>query len=98
MSHCAGWEWDATEGEVGGDIMGERWTTLDGLPEPGTLKNILVIRPALLVDGDAKGVYRVAEDDIGGWTVRREDVAHFVVEGALGDWEKWQNKCVSIAY
>jgi len=106
VSHCAGWPWDAEDAHVGEDILGSGWQ--DGLPEPGSVKDVVVIRPALLVDGDCKAdkmkdgkrkePYRVKEGDIGGWTVSRKDVAHFVVEGVLGDWQKWAGKCVSIAY
>jgi len=108
VAHCAGWPWDAEE--VGEDILGSGWQ--DGLPEAGSVKSIVVIRPALLVEGDckadklkdekkkgkAKEPYRVKEGDIGGWTVSRKDVAHFIVEGVLGDWKKWEGKCISIAY
>jgi len=108
VSHCAGWPWDAEDAPVGEDILGSGWQ--DALPDPGSVKDIVVIRPALLVDGECKAdkaqggkgkekePYRVREGDIGGWTVSRKDVAHFVVEGALGDWQKWAGKCVSIAY
>jgi hypothetical protein len=103
VAHCAGWPWDAENGEVGEDILGSGWQ--DGLPKEGSMKNVVVIRAALLLDGECKGdnvkltqPYRVKEGDIGGWTVRRKDVAHFVVEGVLGDWDKWGGKCVSIAY
>ena len=88
------------------DILGSGWT--DKLPAPGSVKEIVVIRPALLVDGDCqadkskvktgKEPYRVKEGDIGGWTVSRKDVAHFVVEGVLENWGQWKGKCVSIAY
>ena len=99
VAYCAGWGWDTeVEGEVGDDIMGEGWIGSDGLPKPGTFKNIVVVRPALLTDGDAKGAYRVEEGDIRGWTVSRKDVAHFVVEGVLANWGQWCNKCVGIAY
>jgi len=106
VAHCAGWPWDAEDGEVGEDILGSGWE--EGLPEAESLKSIVVIRPALLVDGDCKAdkvkaeegkePYRVKEGEIGGWTVGRKDVAHFVVEGVLGDWGKWEGKCISIAY
>ena len=106
VAHCAGWSWDADDGEVGEDILSSGWEA--GLPEAGSLRNIVVIRPALLVDGDCKAdkmkdgegkePYRVKEGEIGGWTVGRKDVAHFVVEGVLGDWGRWEGKCISIAY
>lgn len=105
VAHCAGWPWDV---EVGEDILPSGWQ--DGLPEAGSVKSVLVIRPALFVDGECKAdklkdgkgkgkePYRVKEGAIGGYTVGRKDVAHFLVEGALGDWEKWGGKCVDIAY
>ena len=104
VAHCAGWPWDAEDAEVDEGILGSGWQ--DGLPEAGSVKSIVVIRPALLVDGDCKcdnpksgkEPYRVKEGDIGGWTVSRKDVAHFIVEGALGDWGKWEGKGISIAY
>lgn len=103
-AHCAGWEWE--DGEVGEDILAKGWQDTPGLPTQGSLKNIVVIRPALLLDGIAKSdntegkrvAYRVQEGDFSGWTVNRRDVAHFVVEGALANWNNWQGKCVSIAY
>jgi hypothetical protein len=52
VSHCAGWPWDAEDGPVGEDILGSGWQ--DGLPEPGSVKDVVVIRPALLVDGECK--------------------------------------------
>lgn len=105
VSHCAGWEWDVKgEGEPGEDIMGPNWRELEGLPAPGTLKNIVVIRPAFLTDNEphaenpCKKPYRVSEDDIGGWIIGRKDVAHFLVEGILGHWDTYRGKCMSIAY
>lgn len=107
VAHCAGWDWDVRDADAGPDIMGEHWE--EGLPK-GTL-DILVVRPALLVDGDCKAdkvdkagkvkgkdAYITKEGDIGGYTVSRKDVAHFLVEGALSDWDAWKGKCVTIAY
>ncbi|KAF7976767.1 hypothetical protein HWV62_5768 [Athelia sp. TMB] len=106
-AHCAGWPWDANDGDVGADIMGEQWEETEGLPK-GTLPDILVVRPALLTDGEcqadavaAKGKgtsYRVREGNFKSWTVSRKDVAHFLVEGALSEWDTWKGKCVSIGY
>jgi hypothetical protein len=108
VAHCAEGTWDAEDNEVDESLLGDGWK--EGLPEPGSVKDILVIRPALLVDGECKAdklkdgkgkgkePYRVKEWDIGGWTVSRKDVAHFIVEDALQNWEKWSGKWVSIAY
>jgi len=112
-AHCAGWEWDdAVEGAVSQDILASGWQDVEGLPAPGSLKSIVVLRPALLVDGECKAdkiaaaegnkkgkePYRVKAEDITGWTISRKDVAHFAVEGVLADWDKWQGKRISIAY
>jgi len=109
-AHCAGWEWDdGVEGAVSGDVLASGWQDAEGLPAPGSLKSIVVLRPALFVDGECKAdkiaaakskkePYRVTVDDITGWTITRKDVAHFVVEGVLADWEKWQGKRISMAY
>jgi len=40
----------------------------------------------------------VKEGDIGGYVVSRKDVAHFLVEGVLAEWKKWEGKCLSVAY
>ncbi|KAH7919521.1 hypothetical protein BV22DRAFT_1040798 [Leucogyrophana mollusca] len=102
VSHCADWPWDQRDCE-GPEIMGENWTAR--VPARGQLKNILVVRPALLTDGECRGDtkgsngYRVKEGDVeGAWKISRKDVGHFLVENALKNWEQWGGKCVSIAY
>ncbi|KAJ7497616.1 hypothetical protein FB451DRAFT_1348448 [Mycena latifolia] len=108
LAHCAGWDWDSeSDGEPTADIMGEGWMDRKGLPAPGTLKHALIIRPALLTDGEcvadkvqAKGkgkLYRVSEQDLGLYTISRKDVAHFVVD-ALSRWDEFDNKRVNVGY
>ncbi|KZP08737.1 hypothetical protein FIBSPDRAFT_839990 [Athelia psychrophila] len=111
MAYCAGWPWDEEHADVGVDIMGEGWDGMEGLPK-GTLADIVVVRPAMLVDGackvDAqagagktgkgKEEYEMEDGDIGGYIVGRKDVAHFLVEDVLAEWGRWKGKCVSIAY
>ena len=110
ISHCAGWAFDHEE--PGDKIMGHDWVNREGLPAAGSLKRALVIRPALLTDGECfaesgdalstggqrKEPYRVSEADIRGWTISRKDVAHFVVDAVLHRWDQFENKCVSIVY
>ncbi|KAJ3777489.1 hypothetical protein FB446DRAFT_699900 [Lentinula raphanica] len=110
ISHIAGWKWDADkDGEPGVDIMGSsQWMEREGFPAEGTFKNVLVIRPALLTDGEckadkaqAKGKtgYKVQEGDPSGvYTISRKDVAHFVADAVLNRWNEYQNKCVTIGY
>ncbi|CAE6348249.1 unnamed protein product [Rhizoctonia solani] len=67
------------------------------------LKNTVIVRPALLTDGECVAnaqpdAYRVGEELRGTWTVSRADVGHFVVEKVLEDWDKWAGKAWVIAY
>ena len=112
IAYCAGWSWD--DGKVKDDILGKGEEWKEELPKPGTLTSVVVIRPLLFTDGEckadklagkdgkgkgkAKEPYRVQEGHISGYTISRKDVAHFVVEGVLADWQKWEGKCVGIAY
>ena len=108
VSYCAGWPWDVKEdGEPGEDIMGsQNWMNDPELPAAGSLKKVLVIRPAFLTDGeckadkveDSKPGYRVSATDFSGWTVSRKDVAHFVVQAAFTRWMEFENRCVTVAY
>ncbi|KAE9383265.1 hypothetical protein BT96DRAFT_929914 [Gymnopus androsaceus JB14] len=87
----------------GDDFMGEGWKEREGLPAAGTLKGVLVIRPAFLTDGDCradskKDAYKVQEEEIGGWTVSRKDVAHFVADAVLNRWNEFSDKIVNIGY
>ncbi|KAG2133675.1 uncharacterized protein EDB93DRAFT_862640 [Suillus bovinus] len=102
ISHSAGWKWDARD-SAGDEILGVDWTS--NIPNAGDFKNIAVIRPALLTDGecraDVKGseAYRVKDGDLeSSWSVSRKDVAHFLVEGMVKHWQEWEGKCTSIAY
>ncbi|KAH0826898.1 hypothetical protein J3R83DRAFT_4489 [Lanmaoa asiatica] len=109
LAHCAGWEW-ATEDSPGPELLAGDWKSSVDLPAPGTLKNVVVVRPALLTDGACRGdtwepssisggPYKVKEGDITGpWTVSRKDVAHFLVESVVRNWDEWKGKRVSIAY
>ncbi|TFK36429.1 hypothetical protein BDQ12DRAFT_686876 [Crucibulum laeve] len=112
IAHCAGWKWNTKDGEPKADIMGEGWKNREGLPPPGTLTSAVVLRPALLNDGEcladkvvsastghtAKAPYRVGEGEVGGWNVSRKDVAHFVVDAVTNHWSEYENKQISIAY
>ncbi|KIK69674.1 hypothetical protein GYMLUDRAFT_34076 [Collybiopsis luxurians FD-317 M1] len=107
IRYCAGLEWDSEhDGEPSEEIMGEGWMEKEGLPKEGTLKNVLIVRPALLTDGECKadrkkgkdGYRVVVEGEVGGYTVSRKDVAHFVADALLHRWDEYANKCVSIAY
>ncbi|KAJ7609567.1 hypothetical protein DFH06DRAFT_1376151 [Mycena polygramma] len=103
VAHCAGWGWDnKKDGVPETEILPDGWTRRDGLPALGSLKQVLVVRPALLTDGkcvadelEAKGKakrpYRVSENELGAYTVSRKDIAHFMVT-ALARWDEFAPK------
>ncbi|THU96942.1 hypothetical protein K435DRAFT_778301 [Dendrothele bispora CBS 962.96] len=115
VSHVCNWEWNPADGEPEENILPKGWQNFEGLPEKGSLKDyILVIRPALLTDGECKAeeepkkkkkddkpAYRVQDVNDGelrGWTVSRKDVAHFVVQAVSERWDEFKGKRVNIAY
>lgn len=71
----------------------------------GAFPGVLIVRPALYTDGecrgDTKGVegYRVGAGSLScAYTISRRDVAHFITEQGLKDWEKWEGKCAVVGY
>ncbi|KAF5389248.1 hypothetical protein D9757_003422 [Collybiopsis confluens] len=105
VSHCGGWKWDTKgDGELPEFILEKGWKETEGLPAAGTFKNILLIRPGFLTDGECladdkgEGAYRVVEGDVRGWTVSRKDVGHFVADAVLNRWNEYANKCVTVVY
>jgi hypothetical protein len=88
-------------------MIGEQgnWSVRGRLPTKGGLTQIVIIRPALLIDGEcradkkSKDAYRVSENHFNnGWTISRKDVGHFVVEGAIKKWYEYEGNIVNIAY
>ncbi|GAB1526705.1 hypothetical protein RhiTH_009877 [Rhizoctonia solani] len=66
-------------------------------------QNLVIVRPAMFTDGECLGnqnadAYRVGEELTSAWTVSRADVAHFVAEQVLADWNKWAGKSWVVAY
>ena len=109
LAHCAGWPW--VDKAPRPEILPGDWARVPGTPAEGSLKHLLVIRPAMFSDGECKGdtvkgsgakaPYRVAEGNLdgnNGWTISRKDVGHFIAEQALADWPQWEGKAVTIAY
>ena len=113
LAYCAGWEWEA-EDCPGAEVLGRDWKSNVELPIPGTLKDVVVVRPALMTNGvcrgdawdeeaehesHSEGPYKVEDGDlVGRWTISRKDVAHFVVERVVRHWNYWKGKRVSVAY
>lgn len=98
-AHAAGWTWSDVPPA---GVLPENWK--DRIPDSGFEKHTLLVRAALLTDGKCKGdkegnkAYRVSEEELGGYTISRKDIAHFVVEQALQDWEKYEGKVVNVGY
>lgn len=83
------------EGETPGEaILPAGWQ--DSLPAAGWAKHSVIIRAALLTSGEATGKYRAAVGDFKSWTVARKDVAHFIAEELLVNWEKYDGKIVTV--
>jgi len=106
--HCMGREWPTGVPEPAENIMGSDWANREGLPKFGSFSNVIIVRPALLTDGECvadklehagkKKPYRVGSEEISGYTVSRKDVAHFIVEDALKNWEKYRDTIATIVY
>ena len=76
-------------------------------PESGWLRDFVIIRPAWLTDGDAKGdkpvrpnkkAYRVGELLPSSYTISRKDVAHFIAEECVPKWDQYKNRVLDVAY
>jgi len=100
IHHCAGWDWhSAVDGEPAEDITGKGWVSREGLPVPGSLKDLaMIVRPPILTDGEETGVYRAGAGEVVGWSVSRKDVAHFIVDAVTNRWGEYGGRQVSIAY
>ncbi|KLO12062.1 NAD(P)-binding protein [Schizopora paradoxa] len=100
IAYAAGREWK--EEEPSASILPEGWQSR--LPEAGFQKRTLVVRPAFLTDGKCKADkegnagYRASDQELGGYTVSRRDVAHFIAEQAVKDWEKYENSIINVGY
>ncbi|KAL5490680.1 hypothetical protein ACEPAI_5514 [Sanghuangporus weigelae] len=106
LSYVAGWEWPAADGEPDKAILADGWQ--DHIGPYGWLKHAVVIRPALLTNGDSVGdnpkkpgqePYRALDHEMkGSYTISRKDVVHFIVTRVFAEWNQWEGKCVRIAY
>ena len=95
---------EVMNGGVGGGV---EWTSRPGLPAAGSMKNWIVVRPALLTDGDCEAdkeekkgkAYKIVEGDgYKGYIVSRADIAHFIVEEAILRWDQWKGKILAVGY
>ncbi|KAM5536342.1 hypothetical protein V8D89_009994 [Ganoderma adspersum] len=91
------------------EVLPDGWRDTPGLPKAGEIRQLAIIRPALLSDGPCKGdagpkkgkgPYRTLKDgDFGdGYRVSRKDIAHFIVCDALPNWPNWEGSGITVAY
>ncbi|RPD58980.1 hypothetical protein L226DRAFT_510763 [Lentinus tigrinus ALCF2SS1-7] len=108
LAHCGGFRWSSKD-VPSTKILPEGWQSTPGLPGTGVLKHLVIIRPALLTDGECRGdedeksgkaPYRTKRDgDLkDSYRVSRKDVAHFVVREVLSNWSQWEGSGVVIGY
>lgn len=66
----------------------------------GILGNVVIVRPALLTEGVAKGVDSLRKGDrlSGAWTISRRDVGIFIAKECASADSAWKGKGVTIAY
>ena len=95
LHHGLGKEYEAGQ-TPGPQILPAGWEK--DLPSPGWLKSGVVIRAALLTDGPMTKVYRAAVGDFPCYRVSRADVGHFIAEGLLNEWAKWEGNVVCVGY
>jgi hypothetical protein len=94
--HAIGKEYDASQ-TPGSNILPEGWQ--NDLPHAGWLNRSVILRPSLLTNGAMTKEYRaVVGDDFTSYTVSRSDVGHFIIEGLLPEWSKYEGNVVAIGY
>ncbi|TFK68297.1 hypothetical protein BDN72DRAFT_769506 [Pluteus cervinus] len=111
IAHVSNKPWDATDfGEPTEEYLPAGWKETPGFP---VLKRFLIVRPAMLTDGECladkqkpgkdgkvKPAYRVSEEELGGYTISRQDVGHFDAEVILDSkrWEEVEGKALNVGY
>ena len=62
----------------------------------GILDNVIIVRPALLTNGEKKGT-QAGNRLLGAWTISRKDVAEFIVSECVQKDSRWRGSGVTIA-
>jgi len=68
--------------------------------DKGTLGNVVIVRPALLTNGEAKGLQTVNSGKrlFGAYTISRKDVGNFITSECLQPDSPWKGCGVTVAY
>ncbi|KAG8925002.1 hypothetical protein FRC01_010811 [Tulasnella sp. 417] len=94
----AGWPEESwKDGDPEAHILPQGWEERLG-GKPGWLKSFVIVRPAILTDGEVTAKYKAGENVPGLWTISRKDIAHFISNDVLKDWSKWEGKAVSVGH
>jgi hypothetical protein len=97
VSHASGGAWfDARDARATDKLVPDNWAARAG--PAGAFTNVVVIRPAWLTDGEAKGVYRSSPLGEGLKTISRKDVAHFITEDVLPNWSRRRGNATCVGY
>lgn len=93
LQHAIGLKWTENVEPVE-EVLPSDWRK--DYPEAGWLKNIVIVRPAFLTDGEAKHQYKVSSDEFSSYTISRKDMGHFIGERLPAEWETWSGKIVNV--
>jgi hypothetical protein len=99
--HSGGWKWDGKD-KVKPQILGEGWEK--ELPPSGWLKSAVVLQPALFTDGPCKAevegkiAVRAGVGLKGASQISRKDVAWWIVECLMVEFDSFANKTIGLGY
>ncbi|KAG9037697.1 hypothetical protein FRB95_004543 [Tulasnella sp. JGI-2019a] len=96
VHHSAGWTSPWVEDGPKEEILHAGWELK--MPDKGWLKHIVIVRPAVLTNGKMKGKYRVGKKLCGAYTISRLDVAHFITNDVIPNWDGYDGRAISLAY
>ncbi len=80
------------------ELLPEGWKARLG-GEGSWADSVVLLQCALLTDGPETKSYRIGGNDLLKlYTISRRDVAHFMTERLLEDWDQYKGRDVSIGY
>jgi len=94
IHYSGGWTPEWKEREPVKEVLAPGWQAK--LPEKGWLKHVVIVRPAILTDGEALKKYRVGDHLKSSYTISRKDVAYFIACDLLENWEKYDGKAITV--
>ncbi|ORX40041.1 hypothetical protein BD324DRAFT_648653 [Kockovaella imperatae] len=89
-----GWETPELDLTIGDEVLSEK--AYEGIPED-VFDQLIIVRPAWLVDGPVTDQMRAAED-LNTWTARRSDVGRFIARECTQSESVWVNRGVIVGF